>query len=63
MAPETNNLTKVQDNTIKIDDSAKEIEEICEQSQGRLQGRYKKECKEKHKKKLIQLILADQDEF
>ncbi|CAG8706446.1 35933_t:CDS:2 [Gigaspora margarita] len=39
MAPETNNPTKVQDDTIKIDDFAEEIEEIREQPQGRSQGR------------------------
>ncbi|CAG8822848.1 39902_t:CDS:2, partial [Gigaspora margarita] len=34
-APKTNNPTKIQNDTVEIDNSAKEIEEICEQPQGR----------------------------
>ncbi|CAG8766239.1 10039_t:CDS:2 [Gigaspora margarita] len=73
MAPETNNPTEVQDDTMEIDDSAKKIKEICEQLQGSLQGRVQGRAqgraqereghKEGHEKELIQLILANQDEF
>ncbi|CAG8805074.1 4006_t:CDS:2 [Gigaspora margarita] len=38
-ALETNNPTEVQDDTVEIDDSAEEIEELREQPQGSSQGR------------------------
>ncbi|CAG8833422.1 31002_t:CDS:2 [Gigaspora margarita] len=44
MAPETNNLTKVQDDTMEIDDSAEEIEEIYEQPQGKVSKVSIKNC-------------------
>ncbi|CAG8740551.1 22512_t:CDS:2, partial [Gigaspora margarita] len=54
-ATETNNPTKVQDNTMKIDDSAKEIKEIQhkeEHEEGHEKG-HEEGCKKEHEKLTI----------